>query len=237
MTPRTSVRALAREIYTTMSEKEARAGGGGESPPYIAPSAVGPELMAQVRALYEDSEVPVREIARRAGVSERTLYKYVERHAWRRRYKWGTRGMAAAAANRGRSWQAGEGFAAAQGAGGRFVRREDAGKPHASGLKALDPAARAEAQADCADAARRARRAALEAECKKLGRDHWRALNGMNAALARIIKCRRELPPARQDPTMDAMLLAPSVDALRLARLAHEQCQARLKAEMASGVD
>ena len=144
--------------------------------------------MAQVRALYEDSDVPVREIARRAGVTERTLYKYVERHAWRRRYKWGTRGMAAAAANRGRHWQAGEGFAAAQGAGGRFVRREDADKPHASGLKALDPAARAEAQADCADAARRARRAALEAECKKLGRYHWRALNGMNAALARIIR-------------------------------------------------
>ena len=120
--------------------------------------------MAQVRALYEDSDVPVREIARRAGVSERTLYKYVERHAWRRRYKWGTRGMAAAAANRGRHWQAGEGFAAAQGAGCRFVRREDAGKPHASGLKALDPAARAEAQANCADAARVAACAREQAE-------------------------------------------------------------------------
>jgi Helix-turn-helix domain of resolvase len=146
MTPRTSVRALAREIYTTISEKEARAEVSvnvSEAPRYIAPSAVGPELMAQVRALYEDSDVSVREIARRAGVTERTLYKYVERHAWRRRYKWGTRGMAAAAANRGVSWQAGEGFAAAKGAGGRFVRREDAGTPHASGLQALDPAARA----------------------------------------------------------------------------------------------
>jgi transposase-like protein len=205
-----------------------------EAPRYIAPSAVGPELMAQVRALYEDSDVSVREIARRAGVTERTLYKYVERHAWRRRYKWGTRGMAAAAANRGVSWQAGEGFAAAKGAGGRFVRREDAGTPHASGLQALDPAARAKAEADCAEAARLARRAALEAECHKLERNRWRALNGMNAALARIIKCRKELPRAQQDPNMDAMLLRSSVDVLTFARLAHEECQARLKAEIAS---
>jgi hypothetical protein len=135
-----------------------------EKKPYVAPSAVGPELMAQVRALYEDSDVPVREIARRAGVTERTLYNYVERHAWRRRYKCAARDAAVAAANRGRGWQAAEGYGPAKGAGGRFVRREDADKPHASGLKALDPAARAEAEADCAEAARIAARAREEAQ-------------------------------------------------------------------------
>jgi hypothetical protein len=195
MTPRTSVRALARKIYTKISADEARkeevsahteAGtptpnpspqGGGEQAvpngdaarraekkPYVAPPAVGPDLMAQVRALYEDSDVPVREIARRAGVTERTLYNYVERYAWRRRYKLVARDEAVAAANRGRSLQPRDGFAAAKGAGGRFIRREDAGKPHASGLKALDPAARAEAEADCAEAARVAARAREEAE-------------------------------------------------------------------------
>ena len=39
-------------------------------------------LTARVRALYENSVVPVREIARLAGVSERTLYKYVRRGGW-----------------------------------------------------------------------------------------------------------------------------------------------------------
>ena len=36
-----------------------------------------------MRALYEGSAVPVREIARLAGVSERTLYKYVAKQAGR----------------------------------------------------------------------------------------------------------------------------------------------------------
>ena len=39
----------------------------------------------RVRALYEDSIVPMREIARLAGVHERTLYKYARKCGWRRR--------------------------------------------------------------------------------------------------------------------------------------------------------
>jgi len=39
----------------------------------------------RVRALYEDSAVPMREIARLAGVHERTLYKYARKCGWRRR--------------------------------------------------------------------------------------------------------------------------------------------------------
>src|SRR5690242_19198927 len=37
----------------------------------------GISLLERVRRLYEESVVPVREIARLIGVSERTLYKYV----------------------------------------------------------------------------------------------------------------------------------------------------------------
>lgn len=182
MTPRTSVRAAAREIYTALAETEASASRlrqtnpasgpspqkGGESRsgqrPYAAPCAVGPDLMAQVRALYEDSAVPVREIARRVGVTERTLYKYVERQTWRRRYRCVARDEAVATANRARGWQACDGFAPAKGAGGRFVRREDADKPFAKGLGALDPAARAKAQTECAHAARLSRKARRRAD-------------------------------------------------------------------------
>ena len=42
-------------------------------------------LTERVRALYENSVVPVREIAQLAGITERTLYKYVQKGGWRRR--------------------------------------------------------------------------------------------------------------------------------------------------------
>jgi predicted transcriptional regulator len=42
-------------------------------------------LTALARALYEESCVPISEIARLAGVHERTLYKHARRHRWRRR--------------------------------------------------------------------------------------------------------------------------------------------------------
>jgi len=42
-------------------------------------------LTQRVRVLYEDSVVPMREIARLAGVHERTLYKYARKCGWRRR--------------------------------------------------------------------------------------------------------------------------------------------------------
>ena len=41
-------------------------------------------------------------------------------------------------------------FAPAKGAGGRFIRRGDKGKPFATGLKATDPAAARRAAAQCA---------------------------------------------------------------------------------------
>jgi hypothetical protein len=107
-----------------------------------------PSLTERVRDLYENSIVPVREIARLAGVTERTLYKYVARGGWQRRHVCLARDDAVRAANAGRTLTPRAGFAGAQkakGAGGRFVRREEAGAPHASGLQALDPLAAAQA--------------------------------------------------------------------------------------------
>ena len=63
------------------------------------------DLTARIRALYETTSVPVREIAVLAGVTERTLYTYVNKHGWTKRYRVLPRGLAAAAANRGRRWQ------------------------------------------------------------------------------------------------------------------------------------
>ena len=73
---------------------------------------------------------------------------------------------------RGRGWQVNEGYAPAKGAGGRFIRRADAGKPFARGLKANDPAGRAQAQANCVETTRLAseaqRKAAYDAAHRAL---------------------------------------------------------------------
>jgi len=74
-------------------------------------------LTKKVRALYENSAVPVREIASVAGVTERTIYKYAAKLAWKRRHH----------------------VAPARGAGSRFIRRADTDKPFARGLKERRP--------------------------------------------------------------------------------------------------
>jgi hypothetical protein len=100
-------------------------------------------LTRQVRVLYEQSVVPVAEIARLAGVSPRTLYKYVQEGGWRRRYLHDTATAVAkrAAVRKPRA------CVTAKGAGGRFIRAEDVGKPFERGLKALDAEGEARARA------------------------------------------------------------------------------------------
>ena len=44
-----------------------------------------PPLLERVRALYEQSDVTVREIALLAGVTECMIYKYVRKYRWDRR--------------------------------------------------------------------------------------------------------------------------------------------------------
>ena len=130
--------------------------GEGDPPTPDGFGAAG--LTARVRALYENSAVPVREIARLAGITERTLYKYARKGGWKARYAWVDPGGVAQ-----RGWRAADAVAPAQGAGGRFIRREDRGQPFPRGLKATDAAGAARAEAACARAAAIASQAEAEA--------------------------------------------------------------------------
>jgi len=176
-----------------------------------------PNLTARVRALYEDSAVPVREIARLAGVTERTIYKYAGKHGWKRRYRWAPRGndKDLAAANRGRRWRPSQNFVPAKGAGGRFIRREDKDKPIATGLKATDPAAARLAAARCVGAAHRAALAQARAEQAQRCERRIRAIECTHSALKNL----RDYREARKEkalrtPVADRIeqLLALAVD-------------------------
>jgi hypothetical protein len=142
--------------------------------------------MAQVRALYEDSAVPVRDIARRAGVTERTLYKYARKNNWKPRYAWTPDGSRPPGRPARRRWSEAREramqFAPAKGAGGRFIRRDDIGKPFATGIKALDPAGRAAAVIASAEAARMAEMARLEAVFARAASNSWDALRALKQA-------------------------------------------------------
>lgn len=43
---------------------------------------VAPETIAVARRLYEDKTLPVREVARKAGIDPKTLYVYAKREGW-----------------------------------------------------------------------------------------------------------------------------------------------------------
>ncbi|MCK9917773.1 hypothetical protein MXD81_52405 [Microbacteriaceae bacterium K1510] len=144
------------------------------------------DLTARIRALYEDTSVPVREIAAIAGVTERTLYRYVEKQNWKRRYVCLPRDAAVRRANRGRRWQHAEGFRPAKGSGGRFIRREDIGKPFPTGLKALDARGRADAQARCDAADPLAREAQQEVMRAHRADERVRAWRAVERALQNL---------------------------------------------------
>jgi hypothetical protein len=145
MTPRRSLRADA--------QRRLRAAAPFIPPPpqFTLPPAptklqqTSPALTDRVRSLYEAGAMPVAEIARLAGVNERTLYRYVERGGWRRRYP--VRGAEAAAANRGRKREPRP--PQPKGAGGRFIPRDEWGRAQPSGLKALDLQGASRAVAAC----------------------------------------------------------------------------------------
>jgi hypothetical protein len=134
----------------------------------------GESLLDRVQHIYENSVVPVREIARLIGVSERTLYKYVRRHGWARRHvcleagplpnpppasgrsRPSSTGYAGEgkirAASRGQRLTPRLGFERAKGAGGRFIAFEERGTPQPHGPKALDPLAAEAAGEICSQA-------------------------------------------------------------------------------------
>src|SRR5437764_2546304 len=177
-----SLRKAAREHYLASAPAFAEASAGEPAAPNAAADASADTALSErVRALYEGSVVPVREIARLAGVSERTIYKYVRKGGWRRRHAGPARDLpaevlaeadaavaAAAAADAvGGAETAGPGFglgfAPVKGAGGRFIRREDKDLPQARGLKALDPPGAQRAAAACVAASVLADQAATAA--------------------------------------------------------------------------
>jgi len=128
-----------------------------------------PSLMARVQGLYEDPAVPVREIARLCGVTERTIYKYAARGGWRGRYA----------------------VKPVKGSGGRFVARGPEGEqvaPVVRGLKALDPSGRARASVACAAASVRGAKARERARAKADAAQVWearrRAIDSVSAAMA-----------------------------------------------------
>jgi hypothetical protein len=199
MTRRMSQRARAQEIYREMAEASAasplpnpppQAGEGkasaGERERAECAASAEPDLTARVRALYENSAVPVREIARLAGVTERTLYKYAQKGGWKARYAWVDRGGVARRA-RAADAVAPKQFAPTnvmpvRGAGGRFVARADKDKPFAEGLQATDPAGAARATSACvqADGGRAGaggrRVAAMERQLQPVAADRHRHL-------------------------------------------------------------
>lgn len=195
--------------------------GGGEKEESGGVEKKGPNLMSRVRSLYEDTAVPVREIARLAGVTERTLYKYVERGGWRRRYAAKPRGDAAAAGNRGRRWQRASGHEGVKGAGGRFIARAEAERDVAHGLKALDPDGAARAAIACAAAELRHSKAASKARSAQAWDARCRALDAVSSAMEvynrfRITRSSARSPAERaHDETMEALFVQQIETAVR----------------------
>ena len=175
-------------------------------------------LTQRARKLYEETAVPVREIAAIAGVTERTLYKYAAKHDWRPRYRWRPDGA------RPRGWRAAQGFAPAKGAGGRFIRRDDKDKPFPQGLKATAPQAERRAAAQAREAERIAREAQEAAQADARFEARMRALDAVNRALDDLIRYREaQARSGRKQPAGDpierAYLLAVNLAADRLEAL------------------
>ena len=252
MTRRSSTRAQAQEFYGQMVADDAR-GSLSKGPPHPSPLPPGErghavrgerevpamqttDLTARARALYEGSGVPVREIARLAGVSERTIYKYAAKQSWRPRYRWMADGSRPAGApretrrGRGCGWRPPASLAPAKSAGGRFVRREEAGKPFARGLKAIDPAGERRAAARCAVAARRAALAEAEAQAEHWCDENVRAIQDVNRArhelAAHLAACKQKPRPARADLQERLLTLSLQVAAERMKVASAAWCAA-----------
>jgi hypothetical protein len=141
----------ARGPTQCVARAEAKLGASLSDASAVAALPPSPSLAERVRALYEESVVPVREIARLAGVTERTIYKYARKERWTARVTRLSRDGTAAGLP-------------ARGAGARFIPREEAGKPVATGLKATDPAGAERAAAACVRAGELSDAAVAQAE-------------------------------------------------------------------------
>jgi hypothetical protein len=238
MTRRISQRACAQENYREMAEEAASSQAAMPTPtPNPSPQGGGKQaaawrgesdLTARVRVLYENSAVPVREVARLAGVTERMLYKYAQKGGWKPRYAWIDRGGVR------RRWRAKTTFAPAKGAGGRFMARADKGKPFARGLKATDRQGAARASAACIRAAAIAAQAQADAAWLQWNETFISLLNG--AAALRDQFAAYRAPRGKRRPRCDAAAADPREQSL--SRAGHvvldclEICQAHMHQAM-----
>jgi hypothetical protein len=165
-------------------------------------------LTERVRALYEGGAMPVADIAAMLGVNQRTLYKYVQRGGWRRRYRLSRppADIAPVAAKPRRPGNAGW-----KGAGGRFIRAEEAGLPHPAGLKALDPTGAARATTRCERAQTLAVAAAVSAKTTTDIATEVRSLG----LLAQAMRDLRAIGAARNKPLSQRERVADEANARR----------------------
>jgi hypothetical protein len=206
MTRRSSVRAHARQLYRDLAAAQAAAETS------TAPTPGEEDLTARVRALYEDSAVPVAKIASIAGVSERTIYKYAAKQRWQKRYRRPD-------------------FAPVRGAGARFIRRDDKDQPVAQGLKATDPAGAARAAAGCQKAAHLSHEAQRQAQRAQHNEACIRAIEATNRALRELSEYRAECQEQQ-----DKGLLSPHADRLeRVLTLAVNVALSRWEALLKEG--
>lgn len=203
MTRRTSQRARAQQIYREMTQVPNPIPQEPPEPP--SPDGFGEQdLTARVRALYENSAVPVREIASLAGVTERTIYKYARKGGWTKRYAWIDAGGAKRRARRAAS---DADFAPVQGAGGRFIVRADKDGPVAAGVKATDPAGAARAGQACAQAETIAAQAQADAAWEQWGEafsDWLRTVLDIHDQLGTCEEAARQRWPKPPTPEMEA---------------------------------
>ena len=176
-----------------------------------------------MRALYEHSAVPVAEIAALAGVAERTVYKYAAKGRWRPRYRWSGEG----GRPRGARWRALAPIAPVKGAGARFIRRAEAGKPVATGLKATDPAGAARALESCGAAAGLSREAQQQAEAARRSEALIHAIETTGSALRNL----REFHQGRDQAKPGPFDLRAEAILFRVVTLALAQWQALVAEE------
>jgi hypothetical protein len=184
---RAHARALYREAAANACATQATEPAATQEQPLTA-------VTERARALYEESIVPVREIARLAGVTERTLYKYARKLGWRPRVT--------------RLMHDPKGLRTARGAGGRFVPLTEEGA-YPRGIGALDPAGASQAAERCdkagllsdaavAEAARAARERAAHIAREEEAEARLRNLETLCRALAEAGCLLHEAPPKRQ---------------------------------------
>jgi hypothetical protein len=80
-----SARALARGQFSPLLNPPPQAGKRRKGRPPLANGEHALEAMQWVQQLYEAGVLPVREIGRLAGVTERMIYKYARVGGWLRR--------------------------------------------------------------------------------------------------------------------------------------------------------